>query len=659
MRTRLLYRLAALAAALSAALSQPAFAAGSDDLQFFEEEATVVAAARHPQKQAETPANTYVITRDEIERYNYRTLAEALQSVPGIYFRYDHNYTYIWVRGFGRPGDYNSRVLVMIDGHRMNDNVYGEANYDHLFSLDLRSVDHIEVVKGPGSALYGDNALLAVVNVVTIRAKNAPKVQASAEGGSWGTTKEFLGLSRKFNNDVEAYAAGSYYYSYGQKNLSYPEFGGINGGIAQNADREEAYNLFGRVGTPDLNLTGNFVNRSKTVPTAPFNTDFDVTGTHTVDSRSYIELKGGHDLPQDVRLDARAYYDWSWYYADYIGTQTSATTTNYDASRADWYGEEVTARWTQFGERNALLVGQDVEETVRAHQLNYDEVPYALNTDDSRNLYRWAFFAQQELHPRDDLDLNAGVRYDHYKTFGGTVNPRAAMIYRPWNNGSVKLLYGTAFRAPTVFELYYTDGYIPNPNLQPERIQTYEAAYEHDFSRGVWGSVSYFQSRFRDLIDAVNVNPTTITYVNEGHVRTDGVELASKWEAPWDISGHAGYTLQWTRDTSTGETLDNSPRQVGNVGLSHRLRLIRDTHISGEMFVISKNTTLMDTTNPAAAIFSFNLRSQPWVKGPIFFAGVHNLFNIDYRLSAAPEHLEAAIPQNGRDFNAGLEYRFE
>ena len=100
----------------------------------------VLAASKHPQTTSAAPANAAVITAADIERYGWRTIGEALQSVPGFLMTDDRNYSYLWVRGFGRPGDYNSRVLTLIDGHRINDNVYGGVLAGREFSLDMRSI---------------------------------------------------------------------------------------------------------------------------------------------------------------------------------------------------------------------------------------------------------------------------------------------------------------------------------------------------------------------------------------------------------------------------------------------------------------------------------------------------------------------------------------
>jgi iron complex outermembrane receptor protein len=145
----------------------------------------VVSASRHEQSQAAAPSAVSVITADEIRLHGWRTLVEALATVPGLYTAYDRNYHYVGVRGILRPGDFGSRVLILTDGRRVNDPLYNQGPVGREFPLDLALVERIEIVHGPGSSLYGTNALLAVVNVVTKSAADARGVEfaAGAAGG--------------------------------------------------------------------------------------------------------------------------------------------------------------------------------------------------------------------------------------------------------------------------------------------------------------------------------------------------------------------------------------------------------------------------------------------------------------------------------------------
>src|ERR1017187_10422870 len=128
---------------------------------------SVYGASGYKQKVADAPASITIITGDEIRRYGYRTLADALRDVPGFYVIYDRVYDYLGERGFGRPADYNSRFLLLVDGHRVNDNLFDQAFIGNDFPVDVDLIDRIEVIRGPNSSLYIASALLGVINVVT------------------------------------------------------------------------------------------------------------------------------------------------------------------------------------------------------------------------------------------------------------------------------------------------------------------------------------------------------------------------------------------------------------------------------------------------------------------------------------------------------------
>ena len=141
---------------------------------------TVVTASKREQKTTEAPAQATVVTADDIRAYGYRTLADILRSVPGFYVTNDRSYGYVGVRGFSRPGDFGGRVLLLLDGHRMNDSIYDTAAVLNDFIVDVDLIERVEIIRGPGSALYGNNAFFAVVNVFTKRASRFKNGEASA-----------------------------------------------------------------------------------------------------------------------------------------------------------------------------------------------------------------------------------------------------------------------------------------------------------------------------------------------------------------------------------------------------------------------------------------------------------------------------------------------
>jgi len=127
----------------------------------------ISAASKYAQTSAEAPASVTIITSDDIRNHGYRDLQEVLETVRGFYVSNDRNYPYLGVRGFSRPTDYNNRVLLLIDGNTMNEQVWGGTPIGSDLPINLDAVERIEVVRGPGSVLYGTSAMFGIINIVT------------------------------------------------------------------------------------------------------------------------------------------------------------------------------------------------------------------------------------------------------------------------------------------------------------------------------------------------------------------------------------------------------------------------------------------------------------------------------------------------------------
>ena len=207
----------------------------------------VSTASKFPQEVREAPASVTVITREDIHRYGYRTLADALGSVRGFYTTYDRNYSYLGVRGFARPGDYNTRFLLLVDGRRLNDGIYDMAPIGTDFPIDVSLIERIEVIRGPGSSLYGTSAFFAVVNVFTSTGASRKGLQIETRAGSLSTRGAVASFGGVAGGGTEFLVGGSLYGSTGQTRLHFPEFdsGEPGSGMARDLDDDESFNVFG------------------------------------------------------------------------------------------------------------------------------------------------------------------------------------------------------------------------------------------------------------------------------------------------------------------------------------------------------------------------------------------------------------------------------
>src|SRR5689334_176457 len=266
--------LLALATPSEAAAQSPLSGLSLEDLMKLDA-GQVFGASERLQPVTEAPASVSFITADEIARYGYRTLADILRSVRGMYVTDDRNFSLMGTRGFAKPGDYNSRILLLVNGHRVNDNLYGQAEIGAEFGLDPATFERVEVIRGPASSLYGDSALFAVVNVIT---KTGAKLGAPAiaiEGGTLGSSL-VRGTMGHVSHGVDLALSGTYQSSRGMEKIFYPAFNSpeTNNGVAQNLDGEGTKQVYSRLAFKDLTFTGTFGTRRRDVSTASFGTIF-------------------------------------------------------------------------------------------------------------------------------------------------------------------------------------------------------------------------------------------------------------------------------------------------------------------------------------------------------------------------------------------------
>ena len=618
--------------------------------------------SRFTQKASEAPSSVSVITSEEIKIYGYRTLADVLRSVRGLYVSYDRSYSYLGVRGFSRPSDYNSRVLVLVDGHRLNDGLFGGGYIGHEFILDVDLIDRVEVVRGPSSSLYGSSAFFGVINVITKRAADLKNVEVSGEVGGQESYKGRFSYAGTFTNTgVQFVLSGSYYDSAGDRHLYFQEFDtpANNHGIANNLDHEQAWNLFGSLSWKDLTLSAAYVARQKYIPTASWDTLFNDPRYNAQDDRGYIDLKWQRALNEDNELLARVYFDDYRYTADYPNPPAAppGAAMSRDDDLAQTVGGEI--QWTRHWRQHVFTFGAEMRDHLHQDQSFYDVNPRTVYLDDHRSSLDAAFYAQGDFTVLTNLHLNAGVRYDYFEMFGGNANPRAGLIYNPWQPTTFKLLYGTAFRAPNMFETRYQvlPANVGNPDLSPEKIQTYEAVYEQRLPANLQLTLSGYYYHIDDLMYQVEVAPNSFMFRNTGGANAKGIETELAWLPPCGARARASYALQRAEDATTGAILVNSPQHLAKLNVL--APLWQDKVFTGvEVQYSGRVQTITGSAVDDFCVMNWTLYSQRIIKGVEASASVYNLFDTRYAFPGGPGHIQDRLWQDGRSFRVKLTYRF-
>jgi len=638
-----------LVSGIACGLARSSRAAPVDDpFQMIEERRVVNAASKRPEPVSETPSIVTVITAAEIRAHGYRTLAEALQWVRGFYTRYDRDYTYVGVRGLQRPGDYNNKVLLTIDGHTMNTPIYGDAAFGSELGLDMESVERLEIIRGPGSALYGSNAVLAVVNVVTRPARASLPVETGGSVGSLGERRAYLDLASARRDLPHVSLTGSWSDADGAT----PVVLGVPGPLGPTTagdrlDGEQAANLLGHVAWRGFELAGKFNERLKHIPTGAYGSRLGDPSTRTRDGHDFVELSTRGQLGEAIDVSSRAYWDGGRYWGSYAYGPDSARVTNRDIGASDQVGAEVRVNWKPFS-HHVTSFGTESRWVVRADQLDRDLSPLYTYTDVHDRWSTVSFYLQDEMQLPRGARLTAGGRVDTDTKQKPQTSPRLDLLVPLDGQTTWKLLSGSAYRSPVPYETQYSGSGGPAPfaTLLPERVNSLESAIERRLGSARL-LVSAYTSWARDLIDLETIDTLgTYRFFNRGRVQSRGLEGEIEW-SPW-AGGMARGDLAWqvSRDGETHLRLSNSPEWNAHLLVTQN-PVHSALHFGFGVRWLGTRTTLGGAAIPAYALIDGRVAVQPLALVELG-CEVRNLLNAHYADPGAPEHAQDALVQDER-----------
>ena len=625
---------------------------------------TVIGASKYQQELADAPASISIVSADDIRKGGYRTLAEVLNSVRGFYISYNRMYNFVGLRGFSPSGDYGTRILVLVDGHRLNDSVFEQAPVGSDFPVDIDLIERVEVIRGPNSSLYGTNAFLAVINVITRNGKDLKGGEFSASGGSFSTWNGRATGGGKLADGADLLLSASYRDSAGRQHLSFPEYASTNNGIAEGLDGENSLDLLGKISWKEISLLLLHQTRDKSIPTASFWSIFNDPGEKSSDRHTLAGLSyRGHG--NWVDLNAQLTYNRYEYVGDYPLDNAGVRTLNRDITVAEWFGNDLYA--TKSFSDHLLTLGLEHRWQFTEQQRNFDVSPTPKTwLDENHTNFVHGYYLQDEYHILSNLILNAGLRFDYYDNYGSALNPRGALIWKPQSATVLRLSYGEAFRAPNAYERYYTDqvGIKGNLNLRPEKIRTLQLDWDQFIGNNLKTTATAYYSRLDDqLVQQIDPADDKAVFMNQKSLESKGIELQAegKWES--GISGRVSYSIQETKRLEGVQTLSNSPVTLVKVTLTAPLP-VKKSFATLETLYSSSRLSASGDKVAGAAIVNLTLLNRDLLKGLDLSASIYNLFDTSYAMPVGSEETNSSgvslrsIRQDGITFRIKVTYRF-
>jgi outer membrane receptor protein involved in Fe transport len=642
---------------------------------------SVEAASRVAESIEDAPASVTLIPSPELRAMRYPTVAAAMRGVRGTFVSDDRGYKSVGFRGFGRPGDYGNRVLVLIDGMPTNDNWLWSSYVGYDLRADLEDVERIEVVRGPGSILYGTGAFSGVINLVMAGNDTPDGREVGVSVADDGVARARARITQHFTKDSGVWTSFAFGHSAG-RDIYVPEYvpdgpPSVNG-TARGVDGMQVGTVSGRIWWKSVSAQWSFNSHDKRLPGAQFDTLFGDGRTHQSDTRAFVEAKLEPKINDQFESLTRAHAN-VYAYRSALPRAPSDGGVERDTFDGQWVGLEQRLVWKPV-QMLRLTVGGELQDHLKAHETSTDEK--SVIVDDNHPFTLVAGYGVADVSPTKAVKVSAGARFDSYSTFGSSLNPRFAVILKPYDGGNVKVILGKAFRAPSIYELFNVagGGQRQSSGLKPENLYSAEIEYSHRFSRNVVGLLSTYANyienliALRDLPGATSAVPSYAYNNTTDPVGTFGgeAELRREWKEGWMVS--ASYSVQKSRYLRSGSLGDfvgfkhatnlrevpNSPNHLagfkGGVPILGRaLLLMNRITLEGPRFDRNDRDGAdqpPQRETPPALLWDivFSGAEPRW--GLTYAVGMYNAFDTRWEVPVSAEFRQTTMPQNGRTFLA-------
>ena len=541
-----------------------------DELKLFQQMPLVITAARKPQRITEAPSTIDVITAEEIKRSGALTLSELLERLPGIYTPIAHNsLDMLWIRGVG--GRSNDNALLLIDGTPYR-TLY-LSNFPINEQIPLEDIKKIEIIRGPGSALYGSNAFSGVVNIITKNVVDMRHNEISSSYGTYDTQNHYVFMGKEFENGEISFFA-KYLDSNGYDARRDDE--GIPTDNRRGIDNK-AYKLKLKY----KNFDFNFRYSKSTLDNFTVALDEGENGDKHTREHILSQLGFHQDISPKLSIHIKAYFNYFDFESSGIAQDENLDVT--EVGRAENYGRVAgidLLSTAKFSDNHTLLLGINYEYEYLNH--SYLEVseppgtPFALrefasesggDVPESISNSNFGVYLEDELKLSEQVILTSGLRFDSFEASDSNFSPRISLVYTPSQKTAIKLRYGEGFRAPTFQQLYkqVEDGEGEgNKNLSPQTIKTGEFEISQFLSDNHRLNATFYYSGYEKFIKVLGDGD----FENLSKRDFYGLEIGLNGNISKNLSYFTNYSFTEAQE-SNGTDVGGVPKNMGNIGFTY------------------------------------------------------------------------------------------
>ncbi len=643
------------------------------------EEDVVVGAAKREQSLGNVASAVTVVSADRIRRFGYRTVGEAIAGVAGVYL-VDNRLSYsVGIRGLNILGDYNTRILVLVDGATINEAwaSFAGLGFDSFISID--EISRIEVIRGPVSSVYGANAFFGIINIVTRGAADSPKAWVKTSINSINGSVTSAGFAV---GDVREQLRGTVQFMdrIGET-LTLPDIY-PDQNLKGDGSQQYAASLVGSYNGTFGQLRAYHFSRDS--PFVPYNGDPTAVPPYVLYDTQML-AEGGHtqELTPRLTVSGRLYANLYWY-SDHI-IQVDMPPFD-DRGYGAAYGVELRGRYEVVAPQKLGITFGTESTYYRTNSKSFTEgdagcAPVEDAACVPKDFGIEGVYTEVDGQPTPWLGFTGGVRFDDNSVIQKNVSPRVALFVSKPEKYGLKLLYAEGFRNPSAYEAFFFDNvsFAQPVNLGAEKIQSFESVLWAKPTGGLSLRLSAFYWDATGIVEQLPdpLMPNLLQFQNAGELVSEGVEAEGSYRTAGGWYAFAGGTYAHVGEGDQGApvafgSVPNAPALTAAGGVSTP-KLFGIGHLSAELTYIGKRATRVDDDTGAAGPVVpgwVGLNGTIYIPNVSHFditAGVRNILGTrdmvpapgDYdRTDTTPTQTVFYVPGEGREFFAKVGYAY-